>query len=115
MNKEQWQVVEEGISFYNKVSHIIDCGITSYEGPYIESYRKPRGWQAILREKDSNELLIVVNTFGDSDKEIIINIPDEYKIINRYHKEGILINLKDNQLIINNVNEFDGVAIYLKK
>lgn len=113
--KEQWIVVKEGMEFYNKVSHIIDNGITSYKGPYVESYRKPKGWQAVFRENESNELLIVFHNFENIDKTVEIEIPCNFKIIDEYHRDDILLNITENKLIIKNLKDFDGVAIYLKK
>ena len=49
LSKQQWQVIEEGITFYRCVSHIIDLGSSTinYQGGL--SYKEPTGYQVVIR------------------------------------------------------------------
>jgi len=112
----QWEVVKKGISFYNKVSHIIDNGITTRYGSQIISYRKPKGWQGVVRESlDEKEKLMVIHTFHESKHELQIPLHGYCNIFEIYAREGINFKIVDDNLIVNNLADFDGMAVWIKK
>ncbi len=64
LSQDQWALVDEGIRFYRRVSHVIWDGTSVRHGPKIMSYRHPVGWQAVERTaRDGREKLIVAHSF----------------------------------------------------
>lgn len=85
LSPEQWEIVDEAIRFYRKVSLIIQDGETIRHGPKVPSYRHPKGWQAIERtSQDGREKLVVVHVFDESLTEIQLDLGGPYRICGRY-------------------------------
>lgn len=115
LNKEQWDIVQNGMDFYKRVSHIIDRGATFFQGTEIKSYRRPRGWQAVLRQGENRELLVVFHSFWDSPSQLTVEIPDGYWITDQYHKSSMNIQISEGLLYIEGIEDLDGAAILLEK
>lgn len=134
LNKRQWAAVQEGIDFYHGVSHLIDCGTSSFQGPYIESYRRPEGWQAVLRQ-NGEELLVVFHSFGNAPSEVEAELPAAgetelsaakaellaamedsggWRIDSEYHAERIKAEIVGRKLRLRQIQDFDGAALLLK-
>ena len=62
LTDERWQIVLDGIAFYEKIKHIIKDGKTTVICATAEDYSAPCGYQAVLRELE-NEALLIVHTF----------------------------------------------------
>ena len=76
LTAEQWAVVEAGIAFYRRASDIILDGVTKRHGPPIESYRHPKGWQAVERTSpDGTRKLVVAHVYPGAPGRI--EIPTE--------------------------------------
>lgn len=58
LNDHQWELIEEGMTFYNKASSIIDKGMTIRIDSFFGSYNKPQGEQLVIRKLESRELII---------------------------------------------------------
>lgn len=82
LSKQQWQVIEEGITFYRCVSHIIDLGSSTinYQGGL--SYKEPTGYQVVIR-KYLDEALVVLHTFANSPAHVQVDL-NNYEIIKIY-------------------------------
>ncbi|MBB5353456.1 alpha-galactosidase [Haloferula luteola] len=72
LSGESWALVREGIALYQKAAPVIKYGISRRFGAVGESWRDPRGWQAVVRQSD-NQALVVVHTFGGA--PAIIEMP----------------------------------------
>lgn len=116
LNEEQWDLVEEGISFYRSVSGIIMNGSTTYYGPDIQSYRDPKGWQAVVRKSgDQKEALVIIHSFNQHfPSEIVIPVHDSYKIHKVYSAFGNRVGLKDGILNVSLKEHMEAVAVHLK-
>lgn len=116
LDKEQWNTVEEGISFYRAVSDIILNGTTYFFGSKLKSYRNPKGWMGILRKsEDEKEVLALIYTFhGDFPDTVEIPIGDNYEICNTYCAFENNVSLINGSLFINMKEEFEAVAVHLK-
>ncbi len=115
LDSTQWNIIEDGIEMYNNVSHIIDNGITNRYGTHISSYKEPEGYQVIVRKSTkSNELLVIVHTFENSSSNISLDLEGDYEIKSKYYRQGINAYYENNKLQINNLKDFDGVALVLK-
>lgn len=118
LSETQWKIVEDGIQFYNKISHVIKDGFSYRFGPDIKSYRHPKGWQGIFRiSADKSQALAIIHTFEkEIQQEIKIKIPENLNLkvkaifsegnINPYIYEGNLICSID--------GEFEAIAILLE-
>ncbi len=116
LDKEQWNVIEEGISFYRSISDIILNGTTYFFGSKLKSYRNPKGWMGILRKsEDEKEVLALIYTFhGDFPNTVEIPVGDNYEICNTYSAFENNVLLINGSLCINMKEEFEAVAVHLK-
>ena len=112
LSPEQWQKVEEGTNFYRRVRHIIRDGISAFYGNTSESWRHPRGWQAVVR-RAGGETLAVIHTFGGDFPEKI-TLPVEASEIRRVMcSEGNRAVLEDGKLTVELKAPFEAIAVHL--
>jgi len=71
LSREQWDMLERGITFYKEVAEIIKDGHTYWYGPDIKSYRHPDGWQGIVRVGGNGEAMVVIHVFDGAFPEVI--------------------------------------------
>lgn len=111
LSKQQWQVIEEGITFYRCVSHIIDLGSSTinYQGGL--SYKEPTGYQVVIR-KYLDEALVVLHTFANSPAHVQVDL-NNYEIIKIYGLKKAVI--EKQRLVLRGLNKFDGMAVYLRR
>ena len=116
LNKEQWDLVDEGISFYHSVSDIIINGSTMFYGPKIKSYRDPKGWQGIVRKSaDNKEALVIIHSFHEEfPNEITIPVDNKFRINNIYRAFGNRVSLSNGMLHVEMKQELEAIAIHLK-
>lgn len=84
LNEHQWELIEEGMAFYNKVSEIIDKGMTTRIDTWYGNYNHPEGEQIVVR-KYENRSLITFHRFANS-KAIDMSIIEGKMIIASYGK-----------------------------
>lgn len=80
LNDRQWDLISEGISFYNDAAEIIKCGKTTLIECDAISYNSPEGSQLSIREYQNRKLYI----FHRFENSICF---DEY--IKKLHLDGI--------------------------
>lgn len=66
LSDHQWGIIEDSISFYKEVAHIIKEGTTTLIDNSTESYNHPVGTQLFLRVL-GNEVLLIFHRFEDSE------------------------------------------------
>lgn len=77
LSREQWDVIEKGIAFYQKAAPVIRDGISWIYGPKITSWRHPQGWQAVVRHVEDGRCMVVIHTFaGELPQRIEITLPE---------------------------------------
>lgn len=115
LDESQWKVVDEGIQFYNKISHIIKDGFSYRFGPDIKSYRHPTGWQIVFRiASDKSQALAVIHTFArEIQQEIKIQIPEELnlRVESIFGEKNINPYICNENLICPIDGEFEAMAI----
>ncbi|MCQ2466842.1 MAG: alpha-galactosidase [Clostridia bacterium] len=84
LNDHQWDLIEEGMAFYNKVSHIIDKGMTTRIDTWFGNYNHPEGEQIVIRRYEGQEL-ILFHRFEKS-KAMDMSVLEGKKIIASYGK-----------------------------
>ena len=119
LNEEQWNVVDDSISFYNRVASTIRDGFSYRFGPPVKSYRHPEGWQAILRVRsDKKQALVVVHTFGGTLPDTLrIENPDitELRIAGVFSEKGTRADLKKGCLEVSVTGNFQAFVICLEQ
>ncbi len=110
---EQWQKVDEGISFFRSVQHIIRDGVSTFHGQVSASWRNPDGWQAVCRQGEQGETLVVVHTFGGTlPAEITLPVKAR-RILRLMTSEGNAVSLEDGKLTIIPKAGFEAIAVHL--
>ena len=66
LSDHQWSLIDDAITFYKEVAHIIKDGYTFYNHADTKSYNKPTGSQLVLREMN-DKVLCVYHRFENSD------------------------------------------------
>ncbi|MDP4182186.1 MAG: alpha-galactosidase, partial [Bacillota bacterium] len=116
LTKAQWDLIDEGINFYNSITNIILNGTTTFWGSALKSYRNSKGWQGIVRNSPcQKESLVLIHSFhGDFPTTINIPISGKYEIHNTYCAFQNQISLENGCLYVNIKEEFEALAIHLK-
>lgn len=65
LSDRQWELLDEGMAFYKKVSDIIRDGYTCVLSSDVKRYNDPKGGQLVIRTID-NKGLLIYHRFGDS-------------------------------------------------
>ena len=112
LSPEQWRKVEEGTDFYRRVRHIIRDGISTFAGNTSESWRHPRGWQAVIR-KAGTETLAVIHTFGGDYPEMVSLPVEAGRILRVMSSEENEVSLADGKLDVRLKASFEAVAVHL--
>lgn len=117
LDELQWKVIDEGISFYKKISPIIKDGKTYFYGNKISSYRHPKGWQAILRESlDEKNSYIVIHGFNQAKGvKVQLDVNSHYYIADYYSYQDEQISLKNGALEYRIPDDMYAICIYLEK
>ena len=114
LSEAQWAAVEEGIRFYREAGEIIRDGISSFFGPPQQSWRHPKGWQAVARTLRRQTLTAAhAFAFGPEEREQTAEIPlDGPSVIRRiYCTENLPVTLEGNMLRIRFTAPFQAAAV----
>ena len=77
----QWETVRKGIAFYRLAAPILQDGVTKRYGPRVESYRHPKGWQAVARTSpDQSWMLIVAHLFDEAPRRLTLPVEKGYRL-----------------------------------
>ncbi len=117
LTDSQWKVIDDGISFYEKIAPIIKEGKTYYYGPKISSYRHPKGWQAIVRESlDKRSAYVVIHGFNQAKGEkVYLDIDSDYELTDYYSFQSENISIKKGRLEYEIPEDMYATCAYLKK
>lgn len=112
----QWKIVSDGVDFYHKAAPIIRDGKSRRLGEPVVSYRHPKGWQALAREGDNGQVLVVITTFGEmAGKEFTVGQFPSYGIADCYARSGVAARITDGQLFVSGAEDFEGLSVILNK
>jgi alpha-galactosidase len=77
LSAAQWETALAAQRLYRKAAPIIKHGVTRRFARLGESWRRPRGWQAVRRvAKDGQSALVVVHAFEGAPKTIETPLPE---------------------------------------
>lgn len=117
LSQEQWKYLKMGMNFYRQVSHIIRDGQTCYFGTKLKSWRKPEGWQAIVRySEDKKEALCIIHRFEETGSTFVRLDLDEVFVVKAvYEAEVHNIQCCKNELTVKLDQDYEAIAVYLKR
>ncbi len=114
LTRAQWQLIEDGISFYRKLDWIIKAGITYYYGMKQQSYRSLKGWQGIVRENtNTKEACIILHGF-QKNQRIEIPMNHNYEVVSVYEAKKHAYCIKEGKMYVKLEDAFDAMAILVK-
>lgn len=117
LNEKQWDLINEGISFYKNISPIIKSGTSYRYGDQVRNYRHLEGYQAIVRVGENKESVVIIHTFdGVLPEYIKIKLPEGCgnNIDTVYSDSDCNIEIANNTLIYKTTSNMKGIAIKLK-
>lgn len=76
LNAEQWNKIDEGISFYRQIVPVIKNGTSHIFSKRSASVRKLDGWQTVVRTCKEGTL-IVIHVFNNPPEEFTVDLPKE--------------------------------------
>lgn len=116
--KDKLAVIKEAVDLHKTVAPIILQGVSHRYGPAVASYKKPLGWQAVIRySQNRKEALIVLHTFGDSPGRISVPFTDSegYSLRSALAQNNRALNLDNESLIIEDLSDFSGAVFFLTR
>ena len=116
LDDKQWELTDLGTAFYKKVSPVIAKGITTIYGPFQNSNRPLKEYQAGVRYGENGKALVIVHAFEHSG-QLDIDIPLEsgYEIEDIYESGDHAVRKEGNILKIGFDESFDAVALLLSR
>lgn len=76
LSRAQWQRVEEALTLYRAAAPIIKHGLSRRFAGTGASWRRPRGWQAVVRTAlDQRRALVVIHTFENAPGRFRVPLP----------------------------------------
>ena len=115
LTDDQWDTARAGIGFYKKVSPVIVDGITKRYGPFQNSNRDLKDYQASVRYGKDKRALVIVHSFRhDGVQKIEIPLDGNYHISEIYEASDHGLFIRDNTLLLTFNEEFDAVAVLLE-
>lgn len=115
LTDKQWEIARQGMNFYRKASPIIANGITHRYGPFQNSNRALRGYQASARYGEDGRVLIIVHSFEhDGVQNIEITLQNDYVIEQKYETGNHNIMITGSSLKVQFTESFDAVAVIIQ-
>ena len=109
LSSDKWEITENGIKFYEKLTDIIKYGKTSFYGDYIKSYNRPEGVQIIVREFAGKALVVIHSFLGKKEFKLELG---KVEISAKYGSE--IAEFSGNTLIVNADSDYQAQAFIVK-
>lgn len=113
----QWAQVVRAQELYVQVAPIIKHGTSRRYGPEVESWRHPKGWQAILRTSTrGDEALVVAHSFAAAPQmiEIPLHSDREWVLSDSLVSQGGKVSIIDHKLVWSPEGDFDSLVLRIK-
>jgi alpha-galactosidase len=115
LNDKAWRLTRDAMDFYRQVWPIIKDGRSRRYGLWSPTMRKLRGWQAVVREGENGEQLIVVHTFGDTPEQIEVPLLEGFSVKSCFGYDRSAITIENGALTLRSVEEWSGAVFWLEK
>ncbi len=113
LDEERESTVREGIDFYRAVSVVIRDGKSKIIRDGVSSYRRPKGWQCVIREC-GEYLLAVAHTFDEAVRQIGIPIGSDGEIVKTYINGTARAGIDGRRVWFNNLERMDSACVLIK-
>lgn len=117
VDMEGWQnqMLDDSLSFYHEVKHIIKKGRSVIYNHRNRNWHEPKGYQAVVRRsKDGREALVVVHTFEGFSGAVTIPMGQGGALIRTLGTEATAAQMARHTLIIDGLEEFDGFVAHIR-
>ncbi len=120
LDPAQWKLVQEAITFYDRVAPVIKDGKSRLIQETGLSWRHPHGAQVIWRTSgDGRSALAVMHTFAQPlPKEIIVALPgpdEDWQVAGSFPSEGVTLRLTREGVVFRIPGPFQGQVVYFVK
>ncbi len=119
LSPRQWEILDQGISFYRQCAPVIRSGKTRRFGREDQDYNHLKGWQGIVREgirEAGNLCMAILHRFESGDSEFCVPLPDgSWRISGFYGEPNTEICLKQNSLSAKTGGDYSAVVVLLKR
>lgn len=112
LTPRQWELTEAALAFYRKCGDVLIRGKTRIFGSRSLNMRYAAGTQAVLRETES-EALLVVHAFREPAEEIRIPVAWKGEIAAEYF--GASVTLENGELVIRPMEAYTAAAVLIRK
>ncbi|MBR4993896.1 MAG: alpha-galactosidase [Lachnospiraceae bacterium] len=115
LSGEKWDFALKGLNFYKAVSPIIINGFTKRFGPFQNSNRELKGYQATVRYYEKEALALVHSFEHEGLNEIEIPLDKDFVIEDKFEASNHEIRIEGKMLKVKFKESFDALAIHLKE
>ncbi|MGB8353068.1 MAG: alpha-galactosidase [Chthoniobacteraceae bacterium] len=94
LSAPQWELVGKACELYRKAAPVIKHGVSRHFGELGESWRHPRGWQAVRRvSADVRSILVVAHAFEDAPGEMVVPLPgSDWRVAAEFPRGNAVVN-----------------------
>jgi alpha-galactosidase len=113
----QWQTVLVAQHLYGRVAPIIKHGVSRLHRELGESWRHPRGWQAMVRtSSDGREALVVAHAFAQAPAAPVITLPaGNWRIAETFSEPAATATVSGQYLSLSFSGDFSAFVIFLQR
>lgn len=115
LSQEQWDIIDEAIAFYSRISFVLQDSDQYIYRCGLNEYRQLSGWQIVRRERDNCQLLVIHNFTGSSHIEAELPELEGHSLVSSFGIGKADISYADHHLVIENRPEFSGCALLFSK
>ena len=116
LSREQWELALKGVDFFKRVSPVIIKGKTERFGPFQNSNRALKDYQAAVRYGEGDRALVIVHSFEHEGlQEISISLKGKYRISECYEALDHKAKIEDGCLRMEFAESFDALALLLER
>lgn len=115
LSQDKWELAREGVSFYKRVSPIIVSGTTRRFGPFQNSNRALKDYQATVRYFENQALVIVHSYEHEGVQKIEIPLDEGYRICDIYQAADHGVAITGNKMVLSCEESFDALAVLIEK
>ena len=114
LTEAQWAQIDRGVAFYRAVGPVIRRGVSRiHRHLATQSWRKPEGWQAVVRTGENGDTMVIVHTFGGELPETITLPAAGGRIASVLCSEGNRVTLSGGELTIGLKANWEAVGVHL--
>ena len=115
LSRAQWEILDEAIAFYSRISFILQDSDQFIIRHGLNEYRQLSGWQIVRRERGNCQLLVIHNFAGTSRIEAELPELEGFSLAAAFGIDASELRYDDHRLVIADRHEFSGCALLFTK